>query len=163
MRLTTKGRYAVTAVMDLAIYQRAKPVVLADIAERQGIPQAYLGRLFAQLNRSGLVKSRRGPSGGYMLARPPEKISLADILQAVDEHVETMRCGGQTNCQTMQECLSHGVWRVLGEKIRDVLAEMSLAEAIKGASVGRVVKRQTIDWVVAHGELKNEPKTAHLS
>ena len=166
MRLTTKGRYAVTAIMDLAIYQQSKPVVLADIATRQGIPQAYLGRLFTLLSRSGLVKSHRGPSGGYLLARPPKDISLSEILGAVNEDVRTMRCDGKTNCQKMQECLSHGVWDILGQRIREVLAGISVADAIKGASVDRVIKRQTEDWArMERAELRehNEGKATHIS
>lgn len=155
-----------TAVMDLAIHQRNEPVVLADIAARQGIPQAYLGRLFALLNRGGLVQGLRGPGGGYVLARDPKNISLSDILEAVDENIETMRCGGRTNCQAMQECLSHGVWRTLSDRIREVLADISLADAISGASVSRVTMRQIEDLGRARmqaGEEDHESKTAHLS
>lgn len=135
-----------TAVMDLAIYHQTKPVTLSDIAARQGIPHAYLGHLFAKLKSGGLVKSQRGPSGGYVLACPPEDISLSDILEVVDEEVRTMRCGGETNCQAMQQCLSHNVWQDLGEKIQNVLAGISVADMIKGASVDRVIKRQMTDW-----------------
>lgn len=160
MRLTTKGRYAVTAIMDLAIHQKAKPVILSDIAARQSISQVYLGRLFARLTHSGLVESRRGPSGGYTLARKPEDISLADILDAVEEDIYMMRCGGQTNCQQTKECLSHGVWETLGQRIRGVLVEISVADIIKGSSVDTVIRRQTADWEMLK---RNDDKVAYIS
>ena len=146
MRLTTKGRYAVTAVMDLAIHESLRPVLLADISERQGISQSYLGRLLADLSRYGLVKSCRGPGGGYTLNRPPEKISLSDVLGAVNENVSTMRCEGKTNCHNDQQCLSHNVWKTLGNKIEQSLSELSLADMISDTEVRCVADRQLIDW-----------------
>ena len=145
MRLTTKGRYAVTAMMDLAIHQETSPVSLSDIALRQGISQSYLGRLLADLHKHELVEGHRGPAGGYTLGRAMDDIYLADILTAVGEKVATMRCGGQLNCQDSKQCLSHKVWENLGQKIWDLMSELSIAELIREPSVRQVAERQIRD------------------
>ena len=155
MRLTTKGRYAVTAVMDLAIHQSARPVTVAEIAERQSIPKPYLRRLLAQLNRYGLVDSQRGPKGGYTLQRAPQEICLAAVLDAVGESINTMRCAGRMNCQGNQQCLSHAVWEKLSESIRCLLREISLADLVSDTPVRKVAERQLQGWQHMHDNLES--------
>ena len=126
MRLTTKGRYAVTAMLDLAIHQGQGPIALADIAQRQGISLSYLEQLFAKLRKRGLVTSVRGPGGGYNLARTPAEIHVAEVIAAVDESVDTTRCGGAHNCQNNGPCLTHGLWHDLSDRIYDYLNQIDL-------------------------------------
>lgn len=130
MRLTTKGRYAVTAMLDLALHDRGEPTTLADIAERQGLSLSYLEQLFSQLRRSGLVKSVRGPGGGYQLAKAASVISIDDIVVAVDEEVDVTRCGGLGNCQNGHKCLGHHLWQGLSQQIRGFLRGISLANLV---------------------------------
>ncbi len=129
MRLTTKGRYAVTAMLDLTINRDQGPITLADISQRQGISLSYLEQLFAKLRRNGLVDSARGPGGGYKLSRPADKIAVGDVIAAVDEHVDATRCKGMKNCKE-EGCLSHDLWNDLSKQIRDFLQEISLAEVV---------------------------------
>ena len=110
MKLTTRGRYAVTAMLDLALHHDQGPVSLAAIAERQGISQSYLEQLFARLRRNGLVDGTRGPGGGYRLGRSENSISVADVIDAVNETVDATRCGGRRNCQGEHRCLTHDLW-----------------------------------------------------
>ena len=126
MRLTTKGRYAVTAMLDLAIHHTHGPIALADIAQRQGISLSYLEQLFAKLRKRGLVTSVRGPGGGYNLARPPVEIYVAEVISAVDESVDTTRCGGAHNCQNNGPCLTHNLWHDLSDRIYDYLKQIDL-------------------------------------
>src|SRR5699024_7392888 len=105
MRLTTKGRYAVTAMLDLALHYQQGPIALADISRRQGISLSYLEQLFARLRKKGLVDSTRGPGGGYRLSREAREISMIDVISAVDESVDATRCRGLKNCQGNQRCL----------------------------------------------------------
>ncbi len=128
MRLTTKGRYAVTAMLDLAIHHGGGPTTLADIAQRQGISLSYLEQLFARLRRRSLVASVRGPGGGYNLARPPAEIFVAEVIGAVDESLDTTRCGGEGNCQNNQPCLTHDLWHDLSKRIYNYLHSISLQE-----------------------------------
>ncbi|MGH8246367.1 MAG: Rrf2 family transcriptional regulator, partial [Gammaproteobacteria bacterium] len=107
MRLTTKGRYAVTAMLDLALHRKQGPINLAEISARQGISLSYLEQLFARLRRQGLVASARGPGGGYLLGRGTSEISISDVIGAVDESVDATRCGGRKNCQDHELCLTH--------------------------------------------------------
>jgi Rrf2 family iron-sulfur cluster assembly transcriptional regulator len=107
MRLTTKGRYAVTAMLDLALHYKDGPITLADISQRQGISLSYLEQLFSRLRKQELVDSTRGPGGGYRLSRDAHEIAVADVITAVDEKVETTRCGGLSNCQDDSQCLTH--------------------------------------------------------
>ncbi len=130
MRLTTKGRFAVTAVLDLATNQTDGPVSLGEISGRQKISLSYLEQLFGKLRRSGLVNSTRGPGGGYMLARPPLDISVADIIVAVDEPIDATSCGGQKNCVEDQKCNTHDLWEGLNEHIFSYLRGVSLAKLI---------------------------------
>jgi Rrf2 family iron-sulfur cluster assembly transcriptional regulator len=131
MRLTTRGRYAVTAMLDLALHYDRGPVSLAEIAERQGISQSYLEQLFARLRRNGLVDGMRGPGGGYKLGRPSSAISVADVIDAVNETVDATRCGGRRNCQGEQRCLTHDLWENLSNQIRDFLASVSLDQLVR--------------------------------
>ncbi len=131
MRLTTKGRYAVTAMLDLAIHDRGQPTALADIAERQSLSLSYLEQLFAQLRRGHLVSSVRGPGGGYQLARPPARINIAEIIHAVDEMVDVTRCGGRGNCQGGGQCLAHDLWMGLSAQIHEFLESISLADLVE--------------------------------
>jgi len=135
MRLTTRGRYAVTAMLDLALHYHHGPVSLAEIAERQGISQSYLEQLFSRLRKRGLVDGTRGPGGGYRLVKSSELISVADVIDAVDENVDATRCGGQRNCQGEQRCLTHDLWEDLSTQIRDFLGNVSLDELVGKRSV----------------------------
>jgi Rrf2 family transcriptional regulator, iron-sulfur cluster assembly transcription factor len=128
VRLTTKGRYAVTAMLDLAMNSGKGPTALADIAGRQGISLSYLEQLFARLRRRGLVASVRGPGGGYNLARDASGIHIAEVIAAVDEHLDTTRCGGESNCQNGGPCLTHDLWQDLSNRIYDYLSNVSLQD-----------------------------------
>ncbi len=142
MRLTTKGRYAVTAMLDLAYHGGKKPVTLTDIAKRQDISLSYLEQLFAKLRRAGMVTGVRGPGGGYQLSRPANEINVADIITAVDESVDSTRCGGKGNCQNNQPCLTHELWMGLSAQIRTYLAGISLADLLSQQAVQAVADRQ---------------------
>lgn len=142
MKLTTRGRYAVTAIVDLALHEGGGPVSLADVAARQEISLAYLEQLFARLRRSGLVSSTRGPGGGYRLAHPASEMVVADIIDAVDESVEYTRCGGERNCQQGRPCLTHELWAGLGDHVRAYLGAVTVASLIAEPSVQVVAARQ---------------------
>ena len=142
MRLTTKGRYAVTAMLDLALHQGQGPITLADIAERQGISLSYLEQLFARLRKRALVASVRGPGGGYSLGRDAAGIFVAEVITAVDESVDTTRCGGAHNCQNNQRCLTHDLWHDLSERIYEYLNQISLQDLVDRAAVQEVARRQ---------------------
>lgn len=142
MRLTTKGRYAVTAMLDLAFHSQIKPVTLTEIATRQTISLSYLEQLFARLRRAGMVKGVRGPGGGYTLCGEASEINIADIIAAVDEQVDATRCGGEANCQKHQACLTHDLWMGLSDQIRDYLRGITLAELLERQSVQDVAMRQ---------------------
>ncbi|GHD74001.1 Fe-S cluster assembly transcriptional regulator IscR [Vogesella fluminis] len=130
MRLTTKGRFAVTAMLDLALREANGPVTLAGISERQGISLSYLEQLFGKLRRSQLVDSVRGPGGGYTLARTVQEISVADIIVAVDESVDATQCGGRENCHDNHRCMTHDLWTNLNLTIFDYLSKVSLASLV---------------------------------
>jgi len=143
VRLTTKGRYAVTAMLDLAFHSQVKPVTLTDIATRQTISLSYLEQLFARLRKAGMVTGVRGPGGGYKLSREPEEISIAQIIAAVDEPIDSTKCGSKRNCnKNNQPCLTHDLWMGLSEQIRDYLENISLAEVLAREPVVEVAKRQ---------------------
>ena len=131
MRLTTKGRYAVTAMVELALNAEQGRVSLNEIAERHGISQSYLEQLFAALRRRGLVDGTRGPGGGYRLKRPRAQISVADVIDAVDETVDATRCGGKRNCEGERGCVTHELWEELSRQIRDYLASVSLEAVVE--------------------------------
>ncbi len=151
MRLTTKGRYAVTAMLDLALHFDSGPVSLGDISVRQGISLSYLEQLFSRLRRNGLVNSARGPGGGYTLARKPQSIAISDVIQAVDERVDSTRCGGNADCQDSQRCLTHGLWEELSDQINSFLSGISLADAITRERVLEVAERQERMLHQTHG------------
>lgn len=142
MRLTTKGRYAVTAMLDLALHYDDGPITLADISQRQGISLSYLEQLFSRLRKQGLVDSTRGPGGGYRLSRAATDIAVADVITAVDEKVETTRCGGLANCQDEQQCLTHELWTELSSQIHDFLSGISLGNLVSRDGVREVAERQ---------------------
>lgn len=128
MKLTSKGRYAVTAMLDLALHGREEPVALADIARRNRISAAYLEQLLSRLRREGLVESTRGPGGGYRLALAATSISVARVITAVNEDVDATRCGGERNCHDGGRCLTHDLWEDLTTHVRDFLESVTLAE-----------------------------------
>jgi Rrf2 family transcriptional regulator, iron-sulfur cluster assembly transcription factor len=142
MRLTTKGRYAVTAMLDLAYHSQNNPVTLTDIAARQTISLSYLEQLFARLRRANMVKGIRGPGGGYTLSGMAQNINVADIIAAVDEPIHVTKCGGEANCQKNQACLTHDLWMGLSEQIRDYLKSITIAQLLEKHHVQEVAKRQ---------------------
>ena len=142
MRLTTKGRYAVTAMLDLAVHATTGPITLADISKRQGISLSYLEQLFAKLRKSALVSSARGPGGGYRLSREAEEINVAAIISAVDEKVDATRCGGEGNCQDGEKCLTHQLWSDLSEQLYSFLEGITLGQLLEQRVVKDVAARQ---------------------
>ena len=142
MRLTTKGRYAVTAMLDLAIHYANGAVTLSDIAGRQGISLSYLEQLFARLRRQGLVKSTRGPGGGYRLSTEPENIRVAEIVSAINETVDATRCGGEKNCARDSRCLTHDLWEDLSDRIHEFLNGITLGDLVNQPNVQEVACRQ---------------------
>jgi Rrf2 family iron-sulfur cluster assembly transcriptional regulator len=142
MRLSTKGRYAVTAMLDLAIHHAEGPVTLAGISENQGISLSYLEQLFARLKKHGLVEGLRGPGGGYRLSRRPEDISIAEVITAIGEGIDATQCAGNENCQDGERCLTHELWTKLGNEIYDFLNGITLAGFIQRDAVHEVVRRQ---------------------
>ena len=132
MRLTTKGRFAVTAMIDLAMQHGSGPVTLAEISQRQKISLSYLEQLFAKLRRRSLVDSVRGPGGGYCLAKDMSDVSVADIILAVDEPIDATQCGGKENCRDDQKCITHDLWAKLNDHILDYLRAVSLRELVEG-------------------------------
>jgi len=143
MRLTTKGRYAVTAMLDLAIHFGKGPISLADISERQGISLSYLEQLFTKLRRKELVRSTRGPGGGYSLSRDAHDIAIAEIITAVDEKMDTTRCGGLANCQGDDRCLTHELWSSLSDQIYSFLSGISLGNLTDQEDVQQIAIRQS--------------------
>ena len=131
MRLTTKGRFAVTAMIDLGLNGGERPVTLSAISERQSISLSYLEQLFAKLRRHGIVESVRGPGGGYCLAREAAKITVADVIIAVDEPLDATQCGGRENCKSEHRCMTHDLWSTLNRKMLDYLASVTLTELVE--------------------------------
>jgi Rrf2 family iron-sulfur cluster assembly transcriptional regulator len=148
--LTTKGRFAVTAMIDLAMRHGEGPVTLAGISDRQRISLSYLEQLFGKLRRHSLVESVRGPGGGYCLARELEAISVADIIQAVDEPIDATKCGGMGNCHDDQPCMTHDLWTNLNVKIFDYLQSVSLAQLVASQHVHKHATQ--LDGRFNHGE-----------
>jgi len=144
MKMTTKGRYAVTAMLDLALHDTEGTVNLADISRRQDISLTYLEQLFSKLKRNKLVDSARGPGGGYRLAQKIEDISIAKIIYSVDEPIDVTRCGGKQNCQGDLRCLTHDLWMELNLHISEFLNGMTLADLIKRNNIKQVAERQDI-------------------
>lgn len=142
MRLTTKGRYAVTAMLDLALHAQQGPVSLADVSQRQSISLSYLEQLFAKLRRQQLVKSVRGPGGGYLLGRATQHIFVAEVVDAVNESLDTTRCQNKGNCQNGEKCLTHHLWSDLSDQIHSFLGTISLADLVNKREIQRVADRQ---------------------
>ena len=142
MRLTTKGRYAVTAMLDLALHRDRGPVSLADISQRQAISLSYLEQLFSKLRKSTLVNSIRGPGGGYILNRDADKIFIAQIIDAVNESVDTTKCQGAGNCQDGETCLTHYLWEDLSQQIHHFLESISLADLVAKREVKTIADQQ---------------------
>lgn len=154
MRLTTKGRYAVTAMLDLALHYDQGPITLADISQRQGISLSYLEQLFSKLRKNGLVDSARGPGGGYRLSREASQICVADVITAVDEKVDAMRCGGKGDCQDGTSCLTHELWCDLSDQIYSFLKSIDLAQLVERQGVQEVAARQ--DRITLHPQDRKE-------
>ncbi|MDM3870113.1 Fe-S cluster assembly transcriptional regulator IscR [Porticoccus sp. W117] len=142
MRLTTRGRYAVTAMLDLALHGDAGPISLADICKRQGISLSYLEQLFAKLRQNDLVSSVRGPGGGYRLSRGASSIDVAAIIDAVNESVDATNCSGKGNCQDGEICLTHHLWQELSDQIYQFLSGISLADLTARADIQSICLRQ---------------------
>lgn len=148
MRLTTKGRFAVTAMLDLALRHHNGPVTLAGIGARQSISLSYLEQLFGKLRRHNLVESVRGPGGGYNLALPTEKVTVADIILAVDEPLDATQCGGLENCQEDKRCMTHNLWATLNDKLYEYLNSVTLQDLVneqlaKDGTVSVIMDRRT--------------------
>jgi Rrf2 family iron-sulfur cluster assembly transcriptional regulator len=142
MRLTTKGRYAVTAMLDLAYHSQSKPVTLTEIATRQTISLSYLEQLFACLRKGGMVKGVRGPGGGYTLSRSAYDINIAEVIEAVDEPVDSTKCGGKSNCHNNEPCLTHDLWMGLSDQIREYLKQISLGQLLDRQNITELAERQ---------------------
>ena len=142
MKLTTKGRYAVTAMLDLALHQGQGPINLSEISSRQGISLSYLEQLFSRLRKQDLVSSARGPGGGYSLGRSSDEISVADVIRAVDETVDATRCHGKKNCHGDDRCLTHELWEELSQQISGFLSNITLASLVERGTVKKVSERQ---------------------
>ena len=142
MRLTTKGRYAVTAVLDLALHQDEGPVSLAAISERQQISLSYLEQLFAKLRRNNIVSSTRGPGGGYRLSGSVDDVSISDIILAVDETCKVVDCGDSDGCHGDYQCLTHDLWQELITEIRTFLDDIKLSEIMQQDTIADVKLRQ---------------------
>ena len=135
MRLTTKGRFAVTAILDLALNESEKPVTLADISERQSISLSYLEQLFSRMRREGIVKSTRGPGGGYHIARGYDEITVKSIIIAVDEEIDATQCNGKENCHEGKRCITHDLWAAINHKILDYLESLTLANLVEAQNI----------------------------
>jgi Rrf2 family transcriptional regulator, iron-sulfur cluster assembly transcription factor len=156
MRLTTKGRFAVTAMIDVAMHATDAPVTLAGVSERQKISLSYLEQLFGKLRRHGLVASVRGPGGGYRLARPAGAVSVADVILAVDEPIDATKCGGKENCLDDRRCMTHELWAGLNTHIFAYLRSVTLEELV------RQQERPEVNVLRVHHSLpgkKREPAT----
>ena len=158
MRLTTKGRFAVTAMMDLAMHHGSGPVTLAEISGRQKISLSYLEQLFGKLRRHQLVESVRGPGGGYNLARETSAVSVADIIVAVDEPIDATQCGGKENCHDDQKCLTHDLWAALNERIFDYLESVTLRHLVENQKAKESGVAQVHD--MRQGPAKRVPVSA---
>ncbi len=155
MRLTTKGRFAVTAMIDVAMHSEKGPVTLAGVSERQKISLSYLEQLFGKLRRHGLVESVRGPGGGYNLAHPANSLSVADIILAVDEPIDATQCGGLENCKDDKRCMTHELWAALNAHIFSFLRSVTLEQLVRAQDKNEVNVLQ--DHRVASSSKKSEP------
>ena len=130
MKLSAKGRYAIKAMINIALNTSKQPKTLLEIAKHQGISLSYLEQLFSRLKKSGLVESIKGPGGGYKLSKGADDIVISDVIQAVDENLETTACNGKSNCHNNQQCLSHNLWEDLGTEIKNFLSDVTLQQVI---------------------------------
>lgn len=162
MRLTSKGRYAVTAMLDVALHSQQNPVPLADISERQGISLSYLEQLFSKLRKAGLVTSVRGPGGGYRLGEDANSIAIGTVIAAVDESVDATKCNGKADCQGGSRCLTHTLWRDLSSRISDFLNNITLGELMKDNEVLEITERQDLELVVNNGFANKNTHTAPI-
>lgn len=160
MKLTSKGRYAVTAMLDVALHSTRGPVPLADISERQEISLSYLEQLFSRLRKEKLVDSVRGPGGGYLLARQASEIAIGQVIRAVDETVDATRCSGQSDCQGGERCLTHSLWQDLSDRISLFLDGITLGELMAQRDVLEVASRQDRQ---AHQKLQDITVSVQLS
>ena len=154
MRLPTKGRYAVTAMIDLTLHAKNKPISLAEISGRQSISLSYLEQLFSKLRQSGLVMSVRGPGGGYRLAIPSEEIFVAQIINAVNESIDTTSCQGKGDCQGGDICLTHSLWQDLSVQIHEFLNGISLADLVAKRDTQEIAQRQIDQLLVLDDNLQ---------
>lgn len=154
MRLTTKGRYAVTAMIDLTLHAKNKPISLAEISSRQSISLSYLEQLFSKLRHSGLVSSVRGPGGGYHLAMPSDEIFVAQIIHAVNESIDTTSCRGRGDCQGGEICLTHSLWQDLSVQIHQFLNGISLADLVAKRDTQQIAQRQIDQLLVLDDNLQ---------
>ncbi|MBU3541814.1 MAG: Fe-S cluster assembly transcriptional regulator IscR [Burkholderiaceae bacterium] len=157
MRLTTKGRFAVTAMIDLALREAHGPVTLAGISQRQHISLSYLEQLFGKLRRFDIVESTRGPGGGYTLARKADQITVADIIIAVDEPLDATQCGGKGNCHGEDggRCMTHDLWASLNQKMVEYLSSVTVADLVKQQE-GRVVLTDLREMRTKSEQSKNQ-------
>ncbi|HXF67454.1 MAG TPA: Fe-S cluster assembly transcription factor [Burkholderiales bacterium] len=164
MRLTTKGRFALTAMIDLGLNQGSEPVTLAEISGRQKISLSYLEQLFGKLRRARLVESVRGPGGGYRLARDMSAVSAADIILAVDEPIDATQCGGTEDCKEGEKCLTHDLWARLNEHILEFLGSISLQQLVESQKSKQAAKEagvaQVRDMRAAAGKRNPTPVSA---
>ncbi len=158
MRLSTKGRYSVTAMLDLAIHDKAGPVTLGDISQCQGISLSYLEQLFSSLRKSGLVKGVRGPGGGYRLSRSASEISIAEIITAVDENVDVTRCHGEGDCQEGEQCLTHELWTDLSDRLYEFLDKITLAQFVDRPGIPELSMQR--DKIIGRFELARKQADA---
>ncbi|MCP4412421.1 MAG: Rrf2 family transcriptional regulator [Gammaproteobacteria bacterium] len=142
MKLTTKGRYAVTAMLDLAMHSVTGPITLSDISGRQGLSLSYLEQLFSRLRRNGLVSSTRGPGGGYQLGRMPEDIKVAEVILAVNESIDATGCEGKRSCQKGHSCLAHDLWLDLSDTIYNYLDSITLEAVISRQDIRAIAYQQ---------------------
>src|SRR5512139_4212676 len=159
MRLTTKGRFAVTAMIDVALYGTRGPVTLAAVSERQKISLSYLEQLFGRLRRHGLVESVRGPGGGYNLARPAGEVSVADVILAVDEPIDATQCGGRENCHDDRRCMTHELWAGLNAHIFTFLRSVTLADLV----AQQRDKQRDVAVLVDQRAAQREPEPASVA
>ena len=157
MRLTTKGRFAVTAMIDLGMRHQRGPITLAGISERQRISLSYLEQLFGRLRRHGIVDSVRGPGGGYTLAMSLDEISVATIIRAVDEPIDATQCGGLGNCRDDRECMTHDLWMTLNTRIYDYLESVMLSDL-----VGKQLEKQALEVSSPRKESRRMIGTAEI-
>ena len=165
MKLTTKGRYAVTAMLDLALHSVTNPITLSDISSRQGLSLSYLEQLFSRLRRNDLVASTRGPGGGYQLGRNPELIKVAEVILAVNEPIDATGCKGKRSCQDGNVCLAHDLWLDLSDEIYNYLNNITLADVISRQSLREIAYKQDAPVLNENNiiDIQSQPRTGNVS